>query len=117
MNTFLCYDKCTTCQKAQKWLKMHGIDYAVRPIKEEKPAIEELKNWISRSGQPVRKFFNTSGQLYRGMGLKDKLPSMTEEEMLKLLSSDGMMVKRPLLITDTAVLVGFKENEWEEKLL
>ncbi|MCR5303672.1 MAG: arsenate reductase family protein [Lachnospiraceae bacterium] len=117
MNTFICYDRCTTCKKAQKWLDDNGISYSTRPIKEENPTAEELKGWIKKSGKPVNKFFNTSGQLYRSMGVKDKLPDMTEDEILSLLSSDGMMVKRPLLITDSAVLVGFKEAEWKEVLL
>ncbi len=117
MSTFICYDKCTTCKKARKWLDDHNIDYEVRPIKEENPTEEELREWIPKSGQPVRKFFNTSGQLYRGMGLKDKLPSMTEDETISLLASDGMMVKRPIFISGENILIGFREAEWEQKLL
>ncbi len=119
MNTFICYDKCTTCKKARKWLDEHDIDYKVRPIKEENPTVDELREWIPKSDQPVRRFFNTSGQLYRNMGLKDKLPSMTDDEMISLLASDGMMVKRPILILgeDEDILIGFKEAEWEQKLL
>ncbi|MCR4890567.1 MAG: arsenate reductase family protein [Lachnospiraceae bacterium] len=117
MNTFVCYDKCGTCRKAKKWMDEHGIEYEVRPIKEENPSEEELREWIPKSGLPVKKFFNTSGQLYRSMGMKDKLPSMTEDEVISLLASDGMLVKRPIFISDGKVLVGFKEAEWEDKLL
>ena len=113
---FLCYSRCSTCKKAKKWLDDNGISYTERPIKEENPTFEELTEWIGRSGLPVRKFFNTSGQLYRSMQLKDKLPAMSEEEQIRLLASDGMLVKRPLLIGDDFVLVGFKEAEWEAKL-
>ncbi len=116
MNTFICYDKCTTCRKARKWLDEHGIEYEVRPIKEENPTEAELREWIPKSGQPAKKFFNTSGQLYRGMGLKDKIPSMSDDGILSLLASDGMLVKRPILLTGEDVLVGFKEAEWEQKL-
>ena len=116
MNTFICYDRCGTCRKAEKWLKDNGIPYEKRPIKEEKPTYDELKAWREKSGLPMRKFFNTSGMLYRDMGLKDKLDSMTDEEMAELLATDGMLVKRPLLITDKTVLVGFKEKEWVEVL-
>lgn len=117
MNTFICYERCGTCKKAQKWLDGHGVKYTVRPIKEQNPTAEELGDWISKSGREARKFFNTSGQLYREMGLSAKVKEMTDEEMIELLASDGMLVKRPLLVTDTDVLVGFKETEWEEKLL
>lgn len=109
---FLCYSKCSTCQKAKKWLDVNGISYTERPIKEENPTFEELSEWYSRSGLPLRRFFNTSGQLYRSMQLKDKLPAMSEQEQLQLLASDGMLVKRPLAVTDTVVLVGFREKEW-----
>ena len=113
MNTFICYERCSTCKKAQKWLDDHEVQYSVRPIKEENPTAKELGAWIKKSGKDVRKFFNTSGQLYRQMELKDRLGDMSEQEMIDLLASDGMLVKRPLLITDDAVLVGFKETEWE----
>ena len=114
--TFICYERCGTCKKAKAWLEEKGISYAVRPIKEENPSYEELKDWHQCSGLPLRKFFNTSGLLYKSMALKDKLPSMTDEEMLQLLSTDGMLVKRPLLIGEDFVLVGFRETEWAEKL-
>ena len=114
---FLQYPPCSTCQKAKKWLDDHGVDYTPRHIKEENPSFEELTVWLKKSGLPVKKLFNTSGLLYKSMGLKDRLPTMTEEEQLRLLSSDGMLVKRPLVITDTGVLVGFREKEWEENLL
>lgn len=114
--TFLCYPKCTTCQKAQKWLAENQIAYAFRDIKTENPTYDELSAWHKRSGLPLKKFFNTSGLLYKSMGLKDKLPGMSEEEMLRLLATDGMLVKRPLLIGDDFVLVGFKEAEWESHL-
>lgn len=113
---FLEYPKCTTCKKAKKWLDDHGVAYEDRNIKEQNPTAEELKDWHDQSGQPLRKFFNTSGMLYREYELKDKLPNMTEEEMLNLLASDGMLVKRPLLIADGNVLIGFKEKQWEETL-
>ena len=108
------YPKCTTCKKAAAWLKENGISYEERNIKENNPAADELKNWIAKSGLPTRKFFNTSGQLYREMGLKDKLATMTDEEMVQLLATDGMLVKRPLLVGEDAVCVGFKEGEWEK---
>lgn len=111
---FVQYPKCTTCKKAEKWLKESGAEYESRHIKEENPTAEELKTWIERSGLPVRRFFNTSGLLYKELGLKDKLGSMTEEEMLSLLATDGMLVKRPLLIGEDIVCVGFKEAEWEK---
>ena len=114
---FLQYPSCSTCQKAKKWLDDHGIAYTPRHIKEEKPTVEELRQWIARSGLPARKFFNTSGMLYKQMNLKDKLKEMTEDDQLKLLATDGMLVKRPLVIGDNFVLTGFKEKEWEEKLL
>ena len=111
---FVQYPKCNTCKKAEAWLKENKINYESRPIKEENPTVEELKDWVKKSGLPVRKFFNTSGLLYKEMKLKDKLGSMTEEEMLALLATDGMLVKRPLLIGEEKVLVGFKEAEWEK---
>lgn len=114
--TFICYPKCTTCQKAQKWLDENGISYTFRDIKMEHPTYEELSAWHRRSGLPLKRFFNTSGLLYKSMGLKDKLPQMSEDEMLKRLAADGMLVKRPLLVGDDFVLVGFKEAEWAERL-
>lgn len=113
---FICYPKCTTCQKAKKWLDERGIPYELRDIKENNPSAQELSQWHGMSGLPLKKFFNTSGLLYRSMELKDKLPGMSDEEMLSLLASDGMLVKRPLLISDNGVLLGFKEKEYEELL-
>lgn len=117
MNTFICYERCSTCKKAQKWLDAHNIEYTIRPIKEENPSAQELGKWIALSGKEARKFFNTSGQLYREMGLSAKVGDMSEEEILSLLATDGMLVKRPLLVSDKDVLVGFKEAEWEKTLL
>ena len=114
--TFICYERCTTCRKAKAWLEEKGAAFTVRPIKEENPTAEELRSWIAVSGLPVRKFFNTSGLLYKELQLKDKLPRMTEDEMIALLATDGMLVKRPLLIGEDFVLVGFKETEWEAKV-
>lgn len=114
--TVLCYDKCSTCQNALKWLDAQGADYAVRPIKEENPSAEELAVWRKKSGLPLRRFFNTSGMQYRALGLKDRLPSMSEEEQLALLASDGMLVKRPLLVTEDRVFPGFREEDWREIL-
>lgn len=113
---FIQYPPCSTCQKAKKWLDGKGIEYTNRHIKEEKPTFEELKEWYAKSGLELKKFFNTSGLLYKSMNLKEKLPGMTEEEQLKLLASDGMLVKRPILVKDDTVLVGFKEAEWEKTL-
>ena len=113
---FLCYPKCTTCQKAKKWLDDREIDYSLRDIKLENPTYEELADWHRRSGLPLKKFFNTSGLLYKSMNLKDRLPDMREEEMLKLLATDGMLVKRPLLVGDDFVLTGFRAAEWEARL-
>lgn len=113
---FLCYPKCSTCQKAKAWLEERGISYDLRDIKQDNPTAEELTAWYRKSGLPLKKFFNTSGLLYKSMGLKDKLPQMSEDEMLKLLATDGMLVKRPLLVSDEFVLVGFKETEWTEQL-
>ncbi len=116
MIKFICYPKCTTCQKAKKWLDDNNVEYSLRDIKIENPSIDELCNWHKVSGLPLKKFFNTSGLLYKSMELKDKLSTMTEEEQLNLLATDGMLVKRPLLIARDFVLVGFKESEWGEKL-
>lgn len=113
---FLCYAKCSTCQKAKKWLDENGIIYDERPIKEQNPSIVELKEWHRRSGLPLKKFFNASGLLYKDMKLKDKLSEMSEEEQFALLATDGMLVKRPMIIADDFVLVGFKEADWEAKL-
>mgnify|MGYP003370827746 FL=1 len=110
---FVCYPKCSTCKKARKWLEENGIAFDERDIKEENPTRKELVKWHKQSGLPLRKFFNTSGMLYRELQLKDKLPKMSDDEMLDLLATDGMLVKRPLLITDDAVFVGFKQAEWE----
>ena len=114
---FICYAKCTTCQKARKWLDENGITYTERPIKEENPTAEELKIWHQKSGLPLKKFVNTSGMLYRELNLKDKLPAMSEDEIYALLATDGMLVKRPLLIAEDFVLTGLREAEWKEKLL
>lgn len=113
---FVEYPKCSTCKKAKKWLDDHAIAYTDRHIKEDNPTADELKMWHERSGLPLKRFFNTSGMLYREMELKDKLPSMSEEEQYNLLAADGMLVKRPLVVTEDSVLVGFREKEWEETL-
>ncbi len=113
MITFICYPKCTTCQKAKKWLDDNKIEYELRDIKQFNPCVEELSQWHRTSGQSLKKFFNTSGLLYKSMELKNKLPSMSDDEMLSLLATDGMLVKRPLLICDDTVLIGFKEQELE----
>ena len=117
MLKFICYPKCTTCQRARKWLDDNGIKYEFRDIKLDNPTLDELTGWYKKSGLPLKKFFNTSGLLYKSLGLKNKLPTMSEDEMLKLLASDGMLVKRPLLIGDSFVLVGFKEAEWSAALI
>lgn len=111
---FICYPKCTTCKKAQAWLDKNEIKYTLRDIKENNPSYEELKVWYENSGIPLKKFFNTSGLIYRSMNLKDKLSEMSEEEQLKLLSTDGMLVKRPILLKDGKVITGFKETDWEQ---
>lgn len=111
------YPKCSTCQKAKKWLDAHHISYTERHIADDNPSYEELKQWHRESGLPLKRFFNTSGLVYKNMQLKDKLPGMSEEEQLKLLSANGMLVKRPLIIDDDNILVGFKEAEWAERLL
>lgn len=110
--TVLCYQKCSTCKKALKWLDEQGISYQERPIKEQNPTKEELKIWYEISGLPLKRFFNTSGNVYKELGLKDKLPLMSEEEQLALLATDGMLVKRPLVISKDVILTGFKESEW-----
>lgn len=114
MIKFICYPKCTTCQKAQKWLDDNSIEYELRDIKLNNPTYEELSEWHKKSGLPLKKFFNTSGLLYKSLELKTKLPTMTEDEMLKLLATDGMLVKRPILVGTNFVLVGFKEADWEK---
>ena len=116
MIKFICYSKCTTCQKAQKWLDDNKIEYEFRDIKLDNPTLDELTEWYKKSGLPLKKFFNTSGLLYKSLDLKNKLPTMTENEMLNLLASDGMLVKRPLVIGENFVFVGFKENEWGMRL-
>lgn len=113
---FIEYPKCSTCIKAKKWLEEKGYEFHDRNIKEENPTAEEIKKWYEKSGLPLRRFFNTSGMLYKEMKLKDKLPDMTEEEQIALLATDGMLVKRPIIVTDKVVLTGFREKEWEEKL-
>ena len=117
MLKFICYPKCTTCQKAEKWLKENGVQYELRNIKEDNPTYDELLLWYGKSGAELKGFFNTSGLLYKSMELKDKLPAMSDEEKIKLLATDGMLVKRPLLIGEDFVLIGFKEKEWADKLL
>ncbi len=116
MVKFICYPKCTTCQKAKKWLDDNQIEYALSDIKLDNPTLDELTEWHKKSGLPLKKFFNTSGLLYKSLDLKNKLPAMSEDEMLTLLATDGMLVKRPLLIGDNCVLVGFKETEWSAVL-
>ena len=115
MIKFICYPKCTTCQQAKKWLDDNKIRYELRAIKQNNPIVEEVSAWYKMIGLPLKKFFNTSGFLYKSMELKDKLSTMSEEEQLKLLATDGMLVKRPLVIGEEYVLVGFKESEWSEK--
>ena len=114
---FVCYPKCTTCQKARKWLDEAQVSYTERDIKTDRPTEDELRAWHAASGLPLKKFFNTSGLVYKNLGLKDKLPTMTEDEQIALLASDGMLVKRPLLVGDDFVLPGFKPAEWENALL
>ncbi len=117
MITVLCYPKCGTCRKAEKWLKENGIEYNYRPIKDENPNFDELKTWKEKSGLPISKWFNTSGLLYKEQNMKDKVKTLPEDELLKILASDGMMVKRPVLLAGDKVLVGFKEEEWKEVLI
>ncbi|MBQ5783247.1 MAG: arsenate reductase family protein [Oscillospiraceae bacterium] len=113
---FVCYPKCTTCQKAQKWLAENGVDFEIRDIKQNNPTAQEIAEWHAASGLELKKFFNTSGLLYKSMELKTKLPQMSEAQQTELLATDGMLVKRPILVADGVVLVGFKEKEWAEKL-
>ena len=113
---FVCYPKCTTCQKAKKWLNENQIEYTERHIAEDNPSYDELKEWHRKSGLPLKKFFNTSGLLYKENNLKEKLPAMSEEELLQLLATNGMLVKRPIIVDGDSVLVGFKEAEWSERL-
>ena len=114
---FICYPKCSTCQKAKKWLDEHNLKYVERHIVNDNPTYEELNQWYKKSGLPLKRFFNTSGNLYKELQLKDKLPTMTEDEQLTILATNGMHVKRPLIIDDNLILVGFKEEDWIEKLL
>ena len=114
MITFICYPKCTTCQRAKAWLDENKIEYVLRDIKTDNPTADEIKSWHVKSGLPLKKLFNTSGLLYKSMGLKERLAEMTEDEQLRLLASDGMLVKRPLVISGDTVLVGFKEEEWKK---
>ncbi len=116
MITILCYPKCGTCRKAEKWLKENNIAYNYRPIKEENPTYDELKSWLEKSLLPINKFFNTSGLIYKEMKMKDKVKTLSEEELLKILATEGMLVKRPILLKDDTVLVGFNETEWGAKL-
>ncbi|MGI6220432.1 MAG: arsenate reductase family protein [Coriobacteriales bacterium] len=113
---FVCYPKCSTCGKARAWLEEHGLAFDERDIKLDNPTLDELRAWHAASGLPLKRFFNTSGMLYRELALKDKLPGMSEDEMLELLATDGMLVKRPILVGDEFVLVGFREKEWAERL-
>ncbi|WP_304095183.1 arsenate reductase family protein [Phascolarctobacterium succinatutens] len=113
---FICYPKCSTCKKAEQYLQAKGLSFTVRDIKTDNPTADELRTWYAASALPLKRFFNTSGNLYKQLGLKDKLPTMSEEEQLELLASDGMLVKRPLVIYDGGVLVGFKQAEYDEKL-
>ncbi len=114
---FLEYPPCSTCKKARAWLEANGVEFEARHIKDENPSYEELKQWQERSGLPLKKFFNTSGLVYKSLGLKDRLPTMSQEEQLRLLASDGMLVKRPLVIGEDGILVGFRQGEWEATLL
>jgi arsenate reductase len=116
MITILCYPKCGTCRKAEKWLKENNIAYNYRPIKEENPTYDELKSWLEKSLLPINKFFNTSGLIYKEMKMKDKVKTLSEEELLKILATEGMLVKRPILLKYNTVLVGFNETEWASKL-
>lgn len=113
MNTFICYERCGTCKKAEKWLLEKGLSFEKRAIKEDNPSLEELTEWHKKSGLPLKRFFNTSGNAYKSMNLKEKLQELGEEEQLRLLAGDGMLVKRPILVASEGVLVGFKEEEWK----
>ena len=113
---FICYPKCSTCKKANKWLDEHNVEYTERHIVENNPTYDELKEWFNKSGLPIKRFFNTSGLLYKEMKLKDKLPTMSEDEQLQLLATNGMLVKRPLIVGENTVLTGFKESEWNEAI-
>lgn len=113
---FVCYPKCSTCKKAQKWLDENGKNYEIRDIKTDKPTEDELAEWWEKSGLPLKRFFNTSGNLYKEMKLKDRIPEMSEADQISLLATDGMLVKRPILVSEDKVLVGFREKEWEENL-
>ena len=113
---FICYPKCSTCKKAKKWLDEHNVEYTERHIVENNPTYDELKEWFNKSGLPIKRFFNTSGLLYKEMKLKDKLPTMSEDEQLQLLATNGMRMKRPLIVGENIVLTGFKENEWSEAI-
>ena len=113
---FVCYPKCSTCMKAKKWLEEKGVEYELRDIKADNPTEEELKTWWEKSGLPLKRFFNTSGNLYKEMKLKDKLPEMSEADQISLLATDGMLVRRPILVSEDKVLVGFREKEWEKNL-
>ena len=113
---FICYPKCSTCKKAKMWLDEHNVEYTERHIVENNPTYDELKEWFNKSGLPIKRFFNTSGLLYKEMKLKDKLPTMSEDEQLQLLATNGMLMKRPLIVGENIVLTGFKENEWSEAI-
>ena len=113
---FICYPKCSTCKKAKKWLDEHNVEYTERHIVENNTTYDELKEWFNKSGLPIKRFFNTSGLLYKEMKLKDKLPTMSEDEQLQLLATNGMLMKRPLIVGENIVLTGFKENEWSEAI-
>lgn len=113
---FICYPKCSTCKKAKKWLDEHNVEYTERHIVENNPTYDELKEWFNKSGLPIKRFFNTSGLLYKEMKLKDKLPTMSEDEQLQLLATNGMLMKRPLIVGENIVLTGFKESEWNEAI-
>lgn len=113
---FICYPKCSTCKKAKKWLDEHNVEYTERHIVENNPTYDELKEWFNKSGLPIKRFFNTSGLLYKEMKLKDKLPTMSEDEQLQLLATNGMLMKRTLIVGENIVLTGFKENEWSEAI-
>ena len=116
MNVFICYPKCSTCRKAEAWLRNNGVDFTVRDIKLDHPSADEIRKWQKRSGVPVKRFFNTSGLLYKELRLKERLPEMSEEEQVELLGSDGMLVRRPILVSIDTVLVGFREEEWAKAL-